>query len=164
MFPTGLVSAHHAVHVRDLVPGKCIVSRGGTVGRTRCPTGFLAANLELRPRICRNVLWPLAYYHCHAIPTNFGLCLNHRSRVRSVLTSWGGKPREALPTSSTEVKLNVSSSSTMSMLLNYSCKNLANFTATPRYSINMIDAWVRSLQLPVFLAAQQSINTFFFKV
>lgn len=82
MLPTGLVPAHHAVHVGDFVSGKCVVPRGGTVGGPRRPAGLLAANLELRPRICRNVLWPLVYYHCHAIPTHFGLCLNHRRRVR----------------------------------------------------------------------------------
>lgn len=82
MLPTGLVPAHHAVHVGDFVSGQCVVPRGGTVGGPRCPAGLLAANLELRPRICRNVLWPLVYYHCHAIPTHFGLCLNHRRRVR----------------------------------------------------------------------------------
>ena len=56
MLPTGLVPAHHAVHVGDLVPGKCVVPRGGTIGSPRCPAGLLAANLELGPRICRNVL------------------------------------------------------------------------------------------------------------
>lgn len=56
MLPTGLIPAHHAVHVGDLVPGKCVVPWGGTVGGSRCPAGLLAANLELRPRICRNVL------------------------------------------------------------------------------------------------------------
>lgn len=68
MLPTGLVPTHHAVHVGDLVPGKCVVPWGRTVWCSRCPAGLLAAYLELRPRICRNVLWPLIYYHCHAIP------------------------------------------------------------------------------------------------
>lgn len=68
MLPAGLVPANHAVHVGDLVPGKRVVPRGGPVGSPRAPAGLLAAHLELRPRICRNVLWPLVYYHCHAIP------------------------------------------------------------------------------------------------
>lgn len=75
MLATGLVPTHHAVHVGDLVSGKCIVPRGGTVGRPRCPAGLLAANLELGPRIRRNVLLPLVYYHCHAI---LNTLLNHR--------------------------------------------------------------------------------------
>ena len=64
---TGLISAHHAVHVGDLVPGKSIVSRGGTIGGSRCPALLLTANLELGSGIRRNVLLPLVYYHCHAI-------------------------------------------------------------------------------------------------
>lgn len=71
MFPTGLVPADHAVHVGELVSGKSVVPRGGTVGRPWRPAGFLATYLELGARVCRNVLWPLTYYHCHANAAKF---------------------------------------------------------------------------------------------
>lgn len=71
MFPTGLVPADHAVHVGELVSGKSVVPRGGTVGRPRRPAGFLATYLELGARVCRNALWPLTYYHCHAKAAKF---------------------------------------------------------------------------------------------
>ena len=72
MLATGLIPAHHAVHVGNLVPGKCIVPRGGTRGGSRCPARLLTTNLELGPGIRRNVLLPLVYYHCHAILKHVG--------------------------------------------------------------------------------------------
>lgn len=167
MLPTGLVPAHHAVHVGDLVPGKCVVPWGGTVGSSRCPAGLLAAYLELRPRICRNVLWPLVYYHCHAIPKHFGLCLNHRRRdwVIGIRPDVLGEKKRGRAKKSASSRGQSERIYFKSFICNteFFPVNIYQSSQQQR-GINMIDACERSLQLRVFLAAQQSINTLFFRV
>lgn len=68
VFAAGLVPAHHAVHVGNFVPGERVVARRRTRGCSRGPARLLTADLQLGPGIGRNVLLPLIYYHCHAIP------------------------------------------------------------------------------------------------
>ena len=98
VLPAGLVPAHHAVHVGDLVPGEPLVARRGSVGRSGGSSRLLAADLQLGARVGRDVLLPLVYYHCHAIwhtlvvktPRESNSVRRAGRRLRSVLTS-GGK-------------------------------------------------------------------------
>lgn len=155
MLPAGFVPAHHAVHVGNLVPGKCVVSRGRTVGGPRSPSGLLTAHLELGARICSNVLWPLVYYHCHAIPQTRSPRSNHRRSLRKRSLKKKEKSRLLLFQFSLSLRTNC--------VTNFSLLQRGRILSEGIYqNIIMIKGWKRSLQVPGLLGAHRSINTMLF--